>query len=63
MRRIRAGCGRLVQSEQREGWAADFAFEAVDGPKKDERVEFDMYPVCCPDTVVLEAMRSFFSAR
>jgi hypothetical protein len=37
--------------------------EAVDGPKKGERVEFDMYPVRCPDTVVLEAMRSFFSAR
>jgi hypothetical protein len=37
--------------------------EAVDGPKKGERVEFDMYPVRCPDTVVLEAMRSFFSAK
>ena len=37
--------------------------EAVDGPKKGERVEFDMYPVRCPDTVVLEAMRSFFSTR
>jgi hypothetical protein len=37
--------------------------EAVDGPRKGERVEFDIYPVRCPDTVVLEAMRSFFSAR
>jgi hypothetical protein len=35
--------------------------EAVDGPKKGERVEFDMYPVRCPDVIVLEAMRSFFS--
>jgi hypothetical protein len=37
--------------------------EAVDGPKKGERVEFDMYPVRCPDMVVLEAMRSFFSTK
>ena len=35
--------------------------EAMDGPKKGERVEFDMYPVRCPDVIVLEAMRSFFS--
>jgi hypothetical protein len=35
--------------------------EAMDGPKKGERVAFDMYPVRCPDVIVLEAMRSFFS--
>jgi hypothetical protein len=35
--------------------------EAMDGPKKGERVAFDMYPVRCPDMIVLEAMRSFFS--